>query len=540
MSGGGQQMAVPGSGARDGGDPGGPRRWRWASEHQLAAGLLIGTLLLASGAVAAWLTISDPGPTVLTARVERRALDGSVTAPGMVAAGQTVQVTPLTQDRSDTVRAVVTGLPVRAGELVAAGRVLVEISGRPVFALPGGLPAYRDLKPGAHGRDVSQLQKALRGLGFATGGDKDATFGAGTAAALAALYSSRGYTPLPAQPDGAMLREAAEDAVASARRAWQDDRETLQAARARVAAAKAAADGGSGSKLERAAAEQAVQAARRQVARSGDDLTAARRRLAAARTADGPMLPVAEVLYLRGFPATVDSVAASVGAVVTRSAMTVSGDGLVIRSGLPGYARGLVQPGQTVRIVSETGRVSTSGTVASVADAPSAVQPVGTAAGATASGDAAPGGTVTAGGSGYPMVVRPDHELDPGLTARAVLVTVQTQPSRGRVLAVPTAALSTGRDGGTAVVVYRGGARHRTEVLTGAAGGGWTEIRPLDDDAVREGDQVVIDGSRGSGGNGSLPSPADSGPVPAARPAAPPVTPGTVRSRPARAAGHGA
>ncbi|WP_377270465.1 peptidoglycan-binding protein [Peterkaempfera sp. SMS 1(5)a] len=516
------------------------------SEHQLAAGLLIGALLLASGAVAAWLTISDPGPTVLTARVERRSLDGSVTAPGTVEAGQTVQVAPLTQDRGDTVRAVVTGLPVRTGELVAAGRVLVEISGRPVFALPGGLPAYRDLKPGAQGRDVSQLQKALHGLGFPTGSDKDADFGAGTAVALTALYSSRGYTPLPAQPDGAMLRAAAEDAVASARRAWQDDRETLRAARARAVLAKAAADGGSGSAAaERAAAQQAVQAAERQVARSGEDLAAARRRLAEAKTANGPMLPVAEVLYLKGFPATVDSVAASVGSVVTRSAMTVSGDGLVIRSGLPGYARGLVQPGQTVRIVSETGRVSASGTVASVADAPVQMQPVGAVAGTAspggaAAGDAVPGGAVAPGGPGYPMVVRPDHELDPGLAARAVLVTVQTPPSRGRVLAVPTAALSTGPDGSTTVVVYRGGARRRTDVLTGATGGGWTEIRPLDDDVVGEGDRVVVDANPGSGGNGGVPSPANSGPVPAARPAASPATPGTVHGRPARTAGHGA
>jgi hypothetical protein len=35
-----------------------------------------------------------------------------------------------------------------AGEIIKAAEPLVEYSGRPVFALPGAVPAYRDLVPG--------------------------------------------------------------------------------------------------------------------------------------------------------------------------------------------------------------------------------------------------------------------------------------------------------------------------------------------------------------------------------------------------------
>jgi multidrug efflux pump subunit AcrA (membrane-fusion protein) len=550
MSGGGQQTAVTDTGT----GPGTPGRWRWLSQHPLAAGLLIGTLLLTSGAVAAWLTISGPGPTVLTARVERRALDGSVTAPGTVTAGQTVQLTPLLPQHGETLRAVVTKLPVSNGELLVAGRVLVEISGRPVFALPGQFPAYRDLKPGATGPDVLQLQRALRGLGFRTGTDKDGTFGAGTAAALTALYTAHGYTPLSAQSEGAALVAAAQDVVAAARRAGQDDRDALRTARAQATAARAVAKeyGSDAAKAERAAAEQAVREAQRRVARDGADLAAARSRLTAARTAAGPMLPAAEVLYLRGFPATVDSVTTTVGAVLTRSAMTLSADGLVVRSTVPGFLRGRLQPGQSVRILSDSGRVSTSGTVVSVDGPPATVRPVATGADAAGAG----GRAAATAPAGYPLVVRPDHDLDPGLAARSVQVTVQAEPSQGRVLAVPTSALTVDRNGRTTVTVYRDGARHRTEVATGACGGGWTEIRPLAGE-VREGERVVLERRPGSPGVTAGPSADDSadpsaGPSadPAGDPSAadfdpasaarPPTAPRPVRDRPATAGGPAA
>ncbi|AXI78420.1 RND family efflux transporter [Peterkaempfera bronchialis] len=537
-----EEAAAPGAV----GDGGGGTRWRWVAEHQVVAGLLAGVVLLSSGAVAAWLTVRAPAPDVLTARVERRVLDGSVTTRGMVTAGQTVQVAASAGAGDGAVRAVVTKAPVRTGDMVAAGRLLVEISGRPVFALPGPIPAYRDLKPGSRGADVTQLQKALRSLGFRTGKDHAAVFGAGTSAALTAFYTARGYTPLPAQPDGATRLAAAEDAVAAARHARQDAKDALAAARARAGLASARV-----SAAARAVADQEVAAARRRVSHGDEDLAAARRRLSAAKTANGPMLPVAEVVYLQGFPATVDAAPAAVGSVVTGNAMTVSADGLVVRGGLPAYQKGLVRPGQTVRIVSEADRVSAGGTVVSVADTPVRL-PAGPGQVADPVADPVAVADET---RPYPIVVRPNHQLDPGLTAQEVLLTVQAPPSNGRVLAVPTSAITVDADGRTVVTAFRDGRGHPVEVLPGASGGGWTEIRPLGEDPLRVGDQVVV----GRAGElGATPAPVASGPAsagrapglpaartepsaaPAAAPAAAPSAAAARPARPARAAGRGA
>ncbi|MFF4653199.1 peptidoglycan-binding protein [Streptomyces sp. NPDC001380] len=551
------------SGPVRGGTP--PSRWRWVSEHQVLAGLLAGAVLLAGGAGAAWLTVGDPRPDVPTARVERRALDGSVLVRGTVTTAQTVQVTAPAPGAGGAVRAVVTGLPVRTGQTVAAGRVLVEISGRPVFALPGALPAYRDLRPGDRGADVTQLQKALRGLGLRTGRDRAGVFGPGTAAALTAFYASRGYTPLPARPDGDTRLAEVRNAVAAARRARQDAADALADARDR----RAALPGGA-SAADRTAAGQAVAEARRRVRSADADLADARGLLTAEKAADGPLLPVSEVQYLQGFPAVVDAVPVAVGGLVTGSAMTVSADGMVVCGGLPAYQRAVVRPGQPVRIVSEAGRVSAGGTVVSVADVPVRQQAAvaaqdGSAQDGSAQDGPAQDGSMRQGAvpgrpvqdsgrvapaadpAACPVVVRPDHQLDPGMEAQQVLLSVQAPPSRGSVLAVPAPAIRTGGDGRAVVTVYRKHRERTVEVVPGASGGGWTEIRPLDDGAVREGDRVVLDGADRTGTGPATaapfpaPSPAAPGPASAGRRPGPPaavLTPGTPAARPSRAAGR--
>jgi peptidoglycan hydrolase-like protein with peptidoglycan-binding domain len=87
---------------------------------------------------------------------------------------------------------VVTRIPELDSELVEGG-VLVEISGRPVFALQGELPMYRQLTPGANGPDVVQLETALQRLGFDPG-PIDEIYDEATEAALDAFYESRGFT----------------------------------------------------------------------------------------------------------------------------------------------------------------------------------------------------------------------------------------------------------------------------------------------------------------------------------------------------------
>ena len=91
---------------------------------------------------------------------------------------------------------VITSLP-RAGAQLTEGEVVLTISGRPVFLLGGTQPSYRDLGPGMTGRDVRQLETALRRTGLEPG-RVDGIYDRATGRAVAALYDRRGFRPLVA------------------------------------------------------------------------------------------------------------------------------------------------------------------------------------------------------------------------------------------------------------------------------------------------------------------------------------------------------
>ena len=59
-----------------------------------------------------------------------------------------------------------TQVAVDIGDEVLEGTRLIEVSGRPVFALQGDVPVYRTLTPGMAGADVAQMQVALARLGY--------------------------------------------------------------------------------------------------------------------------------------------------------------------------------------------------------------------------------------------------------------------------------------------------------------------------------------------------------------------------------------
>jgi peptidoglycan hydrolase-like protein with peptidoglycan-binding domain len=138
-----------------------------------------------------------PSPSVITAPVVRQVLRNTLVFRGTFSDGRTISVTPtsVATSRRGSQPAVllVTGVFAQAGRRVEAARPLVEYDERPVFALPGTLPMYRDLTVGDQGKDVAQLQKALRSLGRSTGGDPSGTFGSGTAAAVRRMYAAMGY-----------------------------------------------------------------------------------------------------------------------------------------------------------------------------------------------------------------------------------------------------------------------------------------------------------------------------------------------------------
>lgn len=133
-----------------------------------------------------------PKPSVITAPVEFRVLRSTVVARGTVVSTRTVQVGPNTAP-AGTTAAIATAIPHAAGTHVGPGTVVLEVSGRPVFLLPGDLPAYRDLGPGMSGPDVTQLQEALSQAGYPV--TADGTYGAATASAVARLYNEHHYAP---------------------------------------------------------------------------------------------------------------------------------------------------------------------------------------------------------------------------------------------------------------------------------------------------------------------------------------------------------
>ncbi|MFD3329850.1 peptidoglycan-binding protein [Streptomyces sp. NPDC058701] len=463
-----------------------------------------GAVLLSGAGVAASQVIKSPAQTaaeagpppldVLVARVEKRVLRDTVIVRGTVTSAQSVQVTPTAAGGEGAAAPVVTKVAVRQGDAVDAGRMLLEVSGRPVFALPGALPVYRDLKPGATGDDVKQLQKALSGLGHGTGSDRTGTFGAGTKAALSSFYRSIGYDPLPAVADRGEAVRAAEDAVTSGERALEDARSAATATAAAGTAAPAgpgAAPPGPGAKGS-GTARGSGQDAARTVNRAAEDLRKSRERLAEARAAAGPMLPAGEVVFLESFPARADSVAVRPGSPVSGVALSLSAGALVVRGQLQDHQRGLVRPGQKVEILSEVSGLTAAAEVLSVADAPQPAQraaPNAGSGGGQGQGQQAP---APGGPAGYEMLVRPLAPLDTKLVGQDVRLTVEAAATDGDALVVPVSAVSAGADGRTTVTVVDGtGIQRRVEVRPGTTGDGYVEVRPTGDGILTDGDAVV-------------------------------------------------
>ncbi len=432
------------------------------------AGVVASTLIKSPSQAAA--DAKPPERSVLTSAVEHRVLTTSVIVRGQVVAGQSVDVAPQVAGGEDGAAPVVTKLPVKQGDRLKAGQVLLEVSGRPVFVLHGRIPVYRDLKPGAEGDDVKQLQEALRELGHGTGGDTAGTFGAGTKAALNAFYATIGYDPLPAVDDDGERLKAAEDAVTAAERAMQEaeDAEDKESA-------------------------HAVQYAR-------DDLAEARDDLAAAQAASGPRLPAGEVVFLQDFPARVDAAPGRVGARVDGTMMTVSGGKLAVQAYLQEHQKGLVRKGQRVQIYSELTGIEAQAKVASLADSPTASDSGGNGDGG-GEGEPRGGAPAAPGRSGYLLRVVPSKALDARLAGQDVRLTIEAARTDGKALVVPITALTAGADGRTTVtVLQQDGKQRRVKVRTGTAGDGFVAVEPMGSARLEKGEQVITGVKKGAVG----------------------------------------
>lgn len=231
-----------------------------------------------------------PRPSVITVPVSTEVLTATVVTRGTVVVGTSIPVVGLSSGNNSS--RIVTSLSRKAGDEVRSGDLLAQVSGRPIFLLKGRTPAFRDLTPGTSGRDVRQVQRALRSLGYAYAPDRAGSFGRGTQRAVSRFYRAVGFAPLttgdldPAQ-DSAI--DAAEDALTGARRALE---------RARSAAASLRG-------TERRAAQREIRYAR-------EDLSAASARLARVQHETGTVWPLAELVFASRMPAAVGTLTASV------------------------------------------------------------------------------------------------------------------------------------------------------------------------------------------------------------------------------------
>lgn len=232
-----------------------------------------------------------PKPSLVTAAVERRKLVSTVVLSGTLEYGSPLPISlaGAVGGTSELQRA--TRAP-RQGR-IREGAVLMEVNGRPVFALRGPVPMHRTIAPGTKGDDVEQLQRALRRLGY--GGSRSGTFDRPTIAAVTRMYEAKGYEAQePTLTDRQAydtLRKAvqtAQETLATERKALDQGRDVfplklkVRNAKTDLAAAKRALEQAESRRVtpedetKLAAADAAVRAAQEKLAEAEQALAAAR------------------------------------------------------------------------------------------------------------------------------------------------------------------------------------------------------------------------------------------------------------------------
>lgn len=416
----------------------GRRRW-------LLPILLVGSIVMTAGAFYAGQQVKSPdqqaaeaaapAETTLTVPVEQRVVGETVSLNATVEAGQGVDVKAAGSEGVG--RLVVSGVNAAVGGDVAAGEVPVEVSGRPVFALEGAIPAYRDLGPGNVGEDVSQLQDALSDLGYDIW-DTDGHYGSATKAAVERLYESSGFRPVGASAD-----EAAE--ISEAEQVVEDAKDELADAESETATSEEDAP-------DIAEMEAAVQDAQ--------DV------LAELQEQAGASLPMSEVVFAPALPARAVSVP------VQEAAEVAEGDRLLTLAGGPLVARAEIQPVQAEPLAEgmtatlSFGEEQIEGEILLIRELEAEEE------GQTA---------------GVEVVVSGD--LPDEWAGQSVRVDVAVSSTEAEVLAVPVSGLYESADGTASVIKIVDGTEATVEVETGLAGGGYVEIVSGD---LAEGDEVVV------------------------------------------------
>lgn len=428
---------------------------------------------------------AGPGPSILTAVVEKRVLQSTVVLRGDVASSQQADLTPSLASASG--KAVVTAVRVKQGDQVEAGQVLLEVSGRPLFVLPGDKPAYRDLRPGSDGEDVRQLQMALKSLGFDPR-ENNGVYGLQTKTAVTKLYQFLGYPISQTSLGDDQAVTAAQKQVKSTQRALQDAQDALKAA------LNAAADNPPGStpnppsttQSQTSTSGSSIGSLRKQVTRAQQDLADAEQAEVDVEKRTGAMVPLSEYAFLPSFPARIVTTKAVLGKAVDTPLMTLSSGALQVQGLVNPGQVGFVKAGQPVQIASETLGVTAEGRVTSVGDFQQ---------------------DKTTGVGGHPVLVVPTHDLDPRLGGTNVRLTIATASSNSEVLAVPVSALFASVDGMTNLIKrLPNGREEKVQVSLGVNGNGLVAVTSVSG-SLTPGDRVVISAENVPGQGAGISSP---------------------------------
>ncbi len=179
---------------------------------------------------------APPTASRLAVPVERRVISATLITRGDVRFGDPKPVVLPPSALKANLGNLVT-LAATKGQEIEAGKRVLEVAGRPVLALVGSTPAYRDLRPGDQGDDVRQLEVGLSKLGFDPGA-VDGRYDDATEKGVEAWYRNVGYEPFgPTETQRTQLQTLrdgstrAADGVRNAQRAYDN---AAKPARSRV------------------------------------------------------------------------------------------------------------------------------------------------------------------------------------------------------------------------------------------------------------------------------------------------------------------
>ncbi|GHC59902.1 peptidoglycan-binding protein [Streptomyces flavofungini] len=168
-------------------------------------GLLVGGAAAAAVAVGAGALAYDGGDAEGD-RSERPPATATITRTDLVLS-KTVDG-KIDYARRRAVKSAVPGtvtVAAREGATVTRGQALYELDDKPVTLLYGPVPAFREMKVGARGSDVLELERNLVALGYGSGLYVDPRYDRATAAAVKRWQQSLNRTPTGKVGKGAVV-----------------------------------------------------------------------------------------------------------------------------------------------------------------------------------------------------------------------------------------------------------------------------------------------------------------------------------------------